>query len=490
MRSRLGRLAVASLLVLPAATARAGAPPEPSPEPDSPAEGDADQEALEDALFDGPVVTEPAAAENQPGENASEAAEDALFASPSSPPQAAPEGRFDPLAIGGQAYLRLTSSVADRGKASAQRLSMPNLIDLYLDARPDERVRAFVQGRLRYDPTAIGGQDLLGRPTQPTSALLDQLWLKTDIGRAVYLTVGQERIKWGASRLWNPTDFANLARRDPVAFFDERVGVPMVKVHVPWETLNVYALALLGGADHLGDLAGALRVEWAGASWEVSASAVAGAGRKTAFGMDLSAAVGPVDVTLEAALTDERATPVYSGAFDPAAGLLPTGTPDGRWRPAVSGSVLWSTGVFDNDLLTLGAEGFWNPIGAPDDSLYAWQLLTGALSPFYLGRAYAALFAFLPAPGSWDRWSFNLSALGNLSDRSGLVRLDAIATLHTRLRLEAFAQTHFGHRGGEFRFSLDVPELPPIPGVLPDGLAAFQIPAPAVGFGLNLRLSL
>ena len=452
---------------------------------------DAEREALEDALFEGDgvvveVPTRPAPASG----SASEAAEDALFAASGTGPVQDPVTRIDPLAIGGQAYLRLTGAVADRGRAAAQRLSMPSLLDIYLDARPDERVRAFVQGRLRYDPTAIGGADLLGRPTAPAATLLDQLWLKTDIGRAVYLTVGQERIKWGASRLWNPTDFANVARRDPVAFFDERVGVPMVKVHVPWETLNVYALGLLAGADHLGDLAGALRVEWAGSSWEVSASAVAGAGRKTAFGLDLSAALGPVDVTLEAALTDERATPVYTGDFDPGAGVLPTATPDGHWRPAVSGSVLWSTGVFDNDVLTLGVEGFWNPVGARDDHLYAWQLLTGALAPFYLGQAYAAFFALLPAPGSWDRWTFNLSALGNLSDRSGLVRIDAIATLHTRLRLETFVQTHFGNRGGEFRFALDVPALPPIPGVLPDGLAAFSIPAPAVSLGLNLRLTL
>jgi hypothetical protein len=30
---------------------------------------------------------------------------------------------------------------------------MPNLLDVYLDARPVERVRAFASGRLAYDPT-------------------------------------------------------------------------------------------------------------------------------------------------------------------------------------------------------------------------------------------------------------------------------------------------------------------------------------------------
>jgi hypothetical protein len=34
------------------------------------------------------------------------------------------------------------------------------------------------------------------------------------------------------------------------------------------------------------------------------------------------------------------------------------------------------------------------------------------------------------------------------------------------------------------------PELPPIPDILPDGLDAFSIPAPALLFGLNLRLAI
>ena len=37
---------------------------------------------------------------------------------------------------------------------------MPNLLELYLDGRPSDRVRAYVRGRLSYDPTT--GQPLFG----------------------------------------------------------------------------------------------------------------------------------------------------------------------------------------------------------------------------------------------------------------------------------------------------------------------------------------
>jgi hypothetical protein len=436
-----------------------------------------DREAAEDALFGG-------------DEGVSENDGTSADPEPSTPDFDKLVG-FEPLSLGGQVYLRFNAPFTDRGRLGAQPFSMPNLVDVYLDARPEDRVRAFVQGRLRFDPTVSeGSRDGFGQPRTQSSVLLDQLWLKTDIARTVFLTIGQERIKWGSSRLWNPTDVSNAQRRDPVVFFDERVGVPVVKVHVPWESFNFYTLLLFGGADRLDALAGAFRAELAFPSFEVSATALAGKDRKTTFGLDISGALGPVDVTVEAALVDERDTIRYSGELDLESFTLPTGTPDGKWRPSISASVTWVASVFDDDFLTLGAEYFWNPGGTDDVPLYPWQILTGSLQPFYLGQHYAALFLLLPSPGTWDRFTFNLSALGNLSDRSFIVRFDTIATIHTRLRLEAFVQGHLGQRGGEFRFAVDVPELPPVPGVLPDGLPAFSVPAPVLSLGVNLRLAL
>ena len=78
------------------------------------------------------------------------------------------------------------------------------------------------------------------------------------------------------------------------------------------------------------------------------------------------------------------------------------------------------------------------------------------LNFFYTGRHYAALFASLPAPYSWNYTTFTFSTLSNLSDKSFVSRLDYSVTLLTHLTFEAFAGVHYGTRGGEFRIAIDI----------------------------------
>lgn len=399
--------------------------------------------------------------------------------------------REDPLAIGGQLYLRSMVTLSDRGSAGSQTFSMPHLLDLYLDARPEERVRGFISGRLSYDPTVgAGSTDQLGQSRESTSIVLDQLWLKTDIARRVFLTVGQERVKWGATRLWNPNDFVNAQRKDPLTLFDERTGIPLIKLHVPADTWNIYLLGLFGGASTLESPGVAFRVEKAFASAELALSGVAGKGRRTAFGLDLSTALGPFDLTAEVSLTDERDTLEYTGTLDFDTFETPTGSPRGKWIPRVSAGIQYAFKPNDDDVMYLGLEAFYNPAGYDDPALYPWLIVQGAFTPFYLGKAYLGLSWVVPQPGNWDDSSFNVSALGNLSDSTYLVRLDFSQTLHTRLKLEAYAQTQFGKRGGELHFALEIPEIPPIPEVLPDGIGPISVPATSVLLGVNLRLSI
>lgn len=415
-------------------------------------------------------------------------------------------GLDDPLSIGGQLYLRTQAFLTDRGAAGAQRLSMPNLLDLYLDARPVDRVRAFVNGRLRFDPTvADGDTDALGRPAKMTSVVLDQAWIKTDIGRAVFLTLGQQRIKWGASRIWNPTDVVNATRRNPVAFFDERTGVPLLKVHVPVESIgwNAYALALFEGADGLGQLGGAGRLEMVFGPSEWAVSVAGGEGRKTTVGLDVSAGVWDLDVHAELGLADESGTKHYGGTFSLGDGTLPTMKfPSERtldaWYARVSAGADYTFRVGDNDLMVLGAEYFYNPLGYDEPSLYPWLLAQGAFEPFYLGQHYVGLIFAVPSPGNWDDVTFTTSTLANLSDQSFLSRLDMSWILHTRLRLEAFVMVHYGHRGGELRMGLDLPAVDQSVrdliqaqgGEDPFGGQALTIPGPVVDLGIHLRLAL
>jgi len=73
------------------------------------------------------------------------------------------------------------------------------------------------------------------------------------------------------------------------------------------------------------------------------------------------------------------------------------------------------------------------------------------------------VFATMPAPYSWDNTTFTLSNLANLSDLSGITRLDYSLILLTHLRFEAFGAVHWGKREGEFRFGMAPTNLGPLP---------------------------
>ena len=54
----------------------------------------------------------------------------------------------DPLKIGGLFYTRAFMTVSQDQPFNQSRFSAPTLVDVYLDARPTEQLRAFVLGRM------------------------------------------------------------------------------------------------------------------------------------------------------------------------------------------------------------------------------------------------------------------------------------------------------------------------------------------------------
>jgi len=262
----------------------------------------------------------------------------------------------DPLAIGGLLFQRLQASRTEGLDAGDTALDAPTLLDVYLDGRPNDRVRAYLRSRLTHD--AAAGVD--------PALSLDQLWLKLDVARTVYLTVGRQPIRWGVGRIWNPTDFL-MPVRDPLAIVDERVGRSFVKAHLPLEGLgwNLYAVGELEDARTLEDAGGALRAEILLGPAELAVTGERrGADGPWRYGADASAAAGPVDLRAEAASDS-----------------------DTREVRAVA-AVEWSFNYSDEDAATVGLEALHN--GRPEPlTLYASE------------RA-AAAYLVLPAPGSWN----------------------------------------------------------------------------------------
>jgi hypothetical protein len=438
----------------------------------------------------------------------------------------APTGRWDkekedPLKVGGLLYARAATSWSRGVPASAWPLTVPSLLDTYLDVRPNDRVRGFVLGRLTYDPTlSTTGVDLAGRPVtrSQTRAVLDQLYVNFDVERTVFVTAGKQHVKWGTGRFWNPGDFLHPVRRDPLAQLDDRSGVAMVRAHLPWEARgwNLYGVALLedlagdttgaqtGAAPGtVGQVGGAARAEVVLGGVELAADLAAQRGHAPRFGFDGSFALWELDVTAELALTRGRDAPAWraTGA-DPA-------TVAGWRRAAATGTtpqavvgVTWSWRYSDEDALMLGGEYFFNDAGYDDAHVYPVLLASPfahllspphafdprtAFTPFYLGRHYAGAFLLLPQPGSWNATSLTLSALANLSDGSGLLRLDHSVLLNTYLTLETYLAGHLGKEGGEFRLGFDVPGQ-----ALAGGgtTPPFTVPTPILDLGVALRVKL
>jgi hypothetical protein len=446
--------------------------------------------------------------------------------------------REDWLRLGGLSYLR-ASTTWYRDTAPAQwTFTDPSILDVYLDARPNDRVRAFALGRLTYLPSGSGtvlaaaGAPGVGQASAagPTSrGTLDQLWINFDVDHTVFVTAGKQHVKWGTGRFWNPTDYLHPTRREPLAQFDDRGGVMMVKGHLPWEKRgwNFYGVALLedlaGGlqpdgttrtVSTLGQVAAGGRAEVVLGGLELAVDGVAQRGHAPRFGVDGSFPLGDLDLRFEVALRRgpdqprwEKVPGVASDAF-----LLTRYRVKAfdRITPAAVVGAEWSWKYSDQDSLTLGGEYAYDASGYRSADIYPFLLaapvvsqylpgLTAAdqrngFTPFYLARQYLGLYLYLPNPGAWNDTSFTLSALGSLTDGSGVVRIDHAVLVNTYLKIETYLAGHVGNQGGEFRFGgtiqpqrLGAGALPGAPDV---STPRFEIKPPVLDFGVALRVAL
>ncbi len=460
-------------------------------------------------------------------------AEHAMFSE-----EAAPE---DPLKIGGQLYLRAQTTGA-RGQVPGNwSFSAPSLLDAYLDARPNDRVRGFVLGRMVFDPTlpastsdsesiravsatggTAGSQSLSSLFTQPTrgpTVTLDQMWLRFDVAHTVFVTAGKQHVRWGTGHFWAPTDFLHLRPRNPLDVFDARTGTTMLKLHLPVESRawNFYGYLLTESNTStatLGSVAAATRAELVLGPAELGLGAVGQRSEKPKFAADLSFGVGDIDVYGELGL--RTGNNIDRVRYDANAALPPAPTPDTTpsyetpadaerayltqtvdafypvyqshgYKPQVVGGASYTRKYNDNDTFTVGGEYFYNALGYASPVAYPGLVLPHSVSLndsanfFYLGRQYAAVYLSFPAPYSLDNHTFTLSTLGNLSDRSFITRLDYSLVALTHMRFEAFVSARYGNENGEFRFGVSHLKLGDIP---------FDRAPALMDFGLALRIAI
>ncbi len=407
------------------------------------------------------------------------------------------EIKTDPLKVG--ASLLLSAQFFwQEGKAFEKgSLTTPFILDAFIDGRPNDRVRAFAVARLQFDPTrplgntststsstttsSSTGSSLVGL-TPATSAnpsvFLDQLWLRFDIMRKVYMTVGRQKVRWGVSRIWYPTDFLNSQPRDALNPFDVRLGVNMIKAHVPIESLgwNFYAYALLDGinltstGEALDQLGGALRGEFVLGPAELTVSGVWQKGRRPRYAADISTSLGPIDVYAEAAFRSAADFLKFKTPSDLTADNFLSRVGDIEpYRPTgffvqVSGGVSWQFNYTDKNMGILGVEYFYNPAGYSTPIEYQVQTFMPSLIgqrpdpiqqvSLYGGQHNIGVSLTLPGIPQFTWITINLSNIIILNDPAALTRLDLSFRVLTYLTVQVFGSVFYGQTGGQLRFKL------------------------------------
>jgi hypothetical protein len=420
----------------------------------------------------------------------------------------------NPLQIGGIYYQQMIATGQGMESAANDTLSMPLQLDTFLDARPNDRIRGYVDARLVYDPS----KDQYSNPTSgkssylPTAAstgvtppaalpnnpqvVLDQAWLKFDLDHVVFITAGKQHLKWGASKIWNPTDFLTPQKLDPLQPYDLRLGANMVKFNLPWQAAgsSLYAVALLDNpqpASTLQQIGGAFRFETAGSLGEFGLDAVTRDGLNPDYGADLSMPLGPLDVYAEAALLTGDSFGVYhwNGTdLSPGANISSLYSVHQFAGPALQSSagLNYSFAYMPNRQATLGAEYFYNELGADSGKLYPILIYLGKYqSFFYAARQYAAFYASAEGLDEAKKTSYNLSVISNLTDGSAVSRLDFSWLLMDYLTFGAFVDAHSGKAGSEFNFSLNTPALFYGSNYIP----AVSRPTTPYDVGLSLRVA-
>ncbi len=407
----------------------------------------------------------------------------------------------DTLAIGGTYFGRLQYSIFGEGSPESFPLSQPNILDLYLDGRPTDRLRLFTQGRLTFDPTVRPNERTrLGGTSERIEIALDQLWLKFDIARTLYVTLGRQHVRWGVGRFWFPNDFLRTQRRDPVAIFDERTGADLLRFHLPIPSLNwnVYAVANLNGATSPEEVGGAVRSEFLFGQTEWSLSAAYRKDRPLRLGFDISTGVWRFDLRGAVSVARGVEQAFYRGTFEPETLADPNPlnwripeeySRENEWIPRALAGAEIGIPYGGDDTIFVGGEYFFNDFGYRDADLYPWLIFQDAFRPFYVGRHYGGLYAAMPSPGAWEEGSITASTLANLGDPSFLTRLDIRTTLWNRLQYYVFGSVTYGKRG-ELNLRVDLPSIPAASGRdtpvdLSDGLT---IPALRGNVGMGLQL--
>jgi hypothetical protein len=345
------------------------------------------------------------------------------------------EDRFH---IGG----KLAIDFFDTGIGTQDQFQNVNQFWLYGDAKLRNDIRAYIKALSTFVTPETSNTQSFSQATEGVS--LEELKLFFNANNWVFFTVGQQKIKWGSSKFWNPTDIINSSKRNLLYSDDRRAGVNLLKTHLPVGAANFYYVTALDDANRVAELGHYGRLEWPIGSSEISFTVGKKYDDHAVYGADVSVGVWDIDFYSELAFSRGSNSIFYNetGAY----------TQDSKnttnWTLGLSYEMKYS----DLESLSLGFEYFHNGDGYKNTNNYAYVLAAEAYVPFYLSQQYFLMSIYIPEPGSWNDTAITLSTIANITDKTYLSKLNFGVTLAQDLSLDLGLSFRLGSTSGELRY--------------------------------------
>lgn len=352
----------------------------------------------------------------------------------------------DRMEIGGSLFSDFYYSTYSTKKFSDFLFYNTNLAYVYLDSKLEKDVRFFAKGKFTYTPT-LNENDInpyTGQTSKQLVSELDELKLMFNAKNLVFFTIGKQKIKYGSGKFWNPTDFLNTTMKDPFYTYDRRVGVALVKAHVPLGNSNFYLIGDVNEAKNLDQIGYVLRYEVPINSSEFALTMRAKKDRSTKLGLDLSTALYEFDVYGEMSVSKGSDKVFYDQ-------LGNTYTDNKKTYIGVTGGISYEWQYIENDTMTFNLEYYYNKEGYNSPSIYPILWANNAYVPLNTGRQYAMFMVYVPKPGSWNSINISMFNIANLIDSSLITRTELMYLMTHDLSIGFNATVHYGKANGEFR---------------------------------------
>ena len=342
------------------------------------------------------------------------------------------------LDIGGRFFYSNSLLISEKGQITDARLGTSGVVDLYFDARFDENLRFYYQQKI--SNSVNSEQDIVPLVLSQLGENndIDQLWIKLTLDNRYYITVGKQPTKLGAGFVWQPTDFINIDRYNPLDLSDQRLGVNLLKLQIPLpdNNLNISLIAQLDDARTLKEIGTLVRVEYLYRSGEYAFTAKNAKDSQLRIGLDASIGGKYFDWLVSTSFIHNDPTPFVIEVIDPSeitfsSPLNPASTFDrsDRWFNQFSTGLLFSHSIIDTKNLIINAEYFYNGAGYMRRDIMPFiivnSFIPGSLTnfnPLYFGKEYAALGATISGLGADTDKTVAMLAISNLDDQTGVVQ--------------------------------------------------------------------